>query len=81
MQNVINTTSSSKYRWLLGITGALAVILGIVGLLNPLSSLVTISWVFGLLLILGGATTIGAWFDLKGSKDRSSGLLLKPFNR
>lgn len=75
MQNVINTTSSSKYRWLSGITGALAVILGIVGLLNPLSSLVTISWVFGLLLILGGATTIGAWFDLKDSTDRSAGLM------
>lgn len=81
MQNTITNSKqenvqSNKYRWLTGITGALAAVLGVWGLMNPGVSLIALNWVFGILLILGGGASIGAWFDFKDSIDRSSSLMV-----
>jgi uncharacterized membrane protein HdeD (DUF308 family) len=51
--------------WGRGLLGALAVILGIVLLLNPIATTLALPWVFGALLTVGGIFTIVTSFMLK----------------
>lgn len=68
--------NKNKYRILLAITGVIAIILGVWAMMAPYKTIVAITWVFGILMIIAGAGSIVIWNDLKGTLDRTAGLLI-----
>lgn len=66
----------NKYRVLLAVTGILTIILGIWSLMTPYKAIIGITWVFGISMLVAGISSIIIWNDLKGTIERSSGLLI-----
>ncbi|MBS0948733.1 DUF308 domain-containing protein, partial [Levilactobacillus brevis] len=59
MENTIKKTQSmTQNRWLTGLTGAIATILGIWAILNPITSVIAMTWIFGIVLLVSGISGI-----------------------
>lgn len=53
--SLLSQRQVSTLRWVFGIGGAVAIILGIVALAFPIKALTAIAWIFGLFFIFSGA--------------------------
>ena len=60
----------------MGITGAAFAALGIICILKPMSTLVSLAWILGLLTLISGIATLLNWFNLKGYFPQSGSILL-----
>ncbi|MBS1007133.1 DUF308 domain-containing protein [Levilactobacillus brevis] len=79
MENTIKKTQSmTQNRWLTGLTGAIAVILGIWTILNPITSVIAMTWIFGIVLLVSGISGIVNWYQLKDSTGQSAAMLFNP---
>lgn len=65
-----------KYRWIAGIAGLLAIILGIWMWRQPVKAIVAMTWVFGIIMLITGIGSIIVWNDIKKIAQRSTGLLI-----
>lgn len=68
-------TGSAGVRWLVGISGALALILGILLLIFPISGVFGIVLVVGIYLIVAGLFMAIASFYVKGIEDKDPDIL------
>ena len=60
----------------MGITGAALVALGIICLCNPLSTVISLAWIIGLLTLVSGISTLLNWIRLKSYFPQSGSILL-----
>ena len=60
----------------MGNTGAALVALGIICLCNPLSTVISLSWMIGLLTLVSGISTLMNWFRLRSYFPQSGSILL-----
>ena len=60
----------------MGITGAAFAALGIICILKPMSTLVSLAWILGLITLISGIATLLNWFNLKGYFPQSGSILL-----
>lgn len=65
-----------KYRWLAGIIGLLAIILGIWMWRKPVGAIIAMTWVFGIIMLIAGIGSIVVWNDVRTAVQRSTGLLI-----
>lgn len=65
-----------KYRWIAGIAGLLAIILGIWMWQQPVKAIVAMTWIFGIIMMITGIGSIVVWNDIKKFAQRSTGLLI-----
>lgn len=75
MENIMNV-NTTKHRWLTGITGAIAIILGFWSWSAPIAAVATMTWVFGILMLVAGIASIVAWKDMKDDIERPTGLMV-----
>lgn len=75
MEN-ITSTPAKKSRWFLGISGILSIILGFWTLLNPVISVLSMTWIFGILFIASGITSIISWFENRDKEHNSISMIL-----
>ncbi|MGN0201999.1 MAG: HdeD family acid-resistance protein [Candidatus Cryptobacteroides sp.] len=60
----------------MGITGAALVALGIICLSNPLSTVISLAWIVGILTLVSGLSTLLNWINLKSYFPQSGSILL-----
>jgi len=65
-----------KYRWIAGIAGLLSIIIGIWMWHKPVTAVIAMTWVFGIILLITGIESIIIWNDVKKFVQRSAGLLI-----
>lgn len=65
-----------KYRWIAGIAGLSAIILGVWMWRTPVKAVIAMTWIFGLVMLVTGIGSIIVWHDVKQVMPRSIGLLL-----
>lgn len=56
---------STGSRWMIGITGALGILIGIWALMNPIFSVLSMTWIFGILMLVAGITGLASWFKTR----------------
>lgn len=84
MENVVREENISKvenkkstaHRWWTAIAGLGAIILGAWGVMNPISSVIAMTWVFGLVLLIAGITEMVTYSHYKDVVAESSGILI-----
>jgi uncharacterized membrane protein HdeD (DUF308 family) len=59
-------------EWLLGLSGALSIVFGILLLANPRAGILSILWIIGIYAIAGGITTILLGFRLRGVQEQTN---------
>ena len=60
----------------MGITGAALVALGIICICNPLSTVISLAWIIGIITIFSGIATLLNWISLKSYFPQSGSILL-----
>lgn len=60
----------------MGITGVAFIALGIICISRPMSTLISLAWIIGLLSLISGIATLLNWFNLKGYFPQSGSILL-----
>lgn len=65
-----------KYRWIAGIAGLLAIILGVWMWRQPVKAVIAMTWIFGIVMLITGIGSIVVWNDIKKITQRSTGLLI-----
>lgn len=65
-----------KYRWLAGIAGVLAIILGVWMWQKPVNAVIAMTWLFGIVMLITGIGSIVVWNDIRKITQRSTGLLI-----
>ncbi|MBS0956472.1 HdeD family acid-resistance protein [Lactiplantibacillus plantarum] len=63
-------------RWMIGITGALGVLAGIWALMNPIISVLSMTWIFGILMIVAGITGLVSWFKTRSQHSTSISIFM-----
>lgn len=56
---------STGSRWMIGITGVLGILIGIWALMNPIFSVLSMTWIFGILMLVAGITGLASWFKTR----------------
>lgn len=74
--NKVRHINQSKYRLIDGISGVLTVILGILIWQKPVSAVIAMTWIFGIVMLITGIGSIVAWNDVKKVVQRPTGLLI-----
>ena len=60
----------------MGITGAALVALGIICICNPMSTVISLAWILGILTLVSGAATLLNWISLRSYFPQSGNILL-----
>ena len=60
----------------MGITGAALVALGIICICNPMSTVISLAWLLGILTLVSGAATLLNWISLRSYFPQSGSILL-----
>lgn len=66
---------NTSRKFLMGITGAAFIFLGIICIFQPIATWVAFSWVLGLILLVLGITNLINWFNVRRFLMQSGGVL------
>lgn len=76
MMDEVKYINQPKYRWIAGIAGLLAIIIGFWMWRQPVNAVIAMTWLFGIIMLITGIGSIIVWNDTKRFAQRSVGLLL-----
>ncbi|MBS0953544.1 HdeD family acid-resistance protein [Lactiplantibacillus plantarum] len=76
MMDEVKYINQPKYRWIAGIAGLLAIIIGFWMWRKPVNAVIAMTWIFGIIMLITGIGSIVVWNDVKRVAQHSAGLLI-----